>query len=168
MPQCSSVPWYAVRTRSNAEKLVATSLKARGFEQYLPLSTVRKVWSDRVIESTVPLLGGYVFCRFDSTCRSRILGTPGVSSIVGFSGVPAVIADSEIDAIKIVLRSGLSPQHCGYVQEGQRIRVLRGPLKGLEGILLKKRDLRIVISVEMLQRSLAVEVDSDCVAAICQ
>lgn len=80
--------------------------------------------------------------------------------------MPAAIADSEIEAIRIVLRSGLSPQHCGYVHEGQRIRILRGPLKGLEGVLLKKRDLRIVISIEMLQRSMSVELDSDCVAAI--
>jgi transcriptional antiterminator NusG len=159
-------PWYAIHTRSNCEKSSAALLEARGLEPYLPLYPVRKRWTDRVIENTIPLFPGYVFCRFDTARRTPILDTPGVVSIVGFGGKPAAIANDEIDAIQRVLGSGQPAEPASYLSEGQRIRVSRGPLKDIEGILIQKRSWRLVISVHMLCRSLAVDIDADCVTAI--
>ena len=158
--------WYAIRTRSNYEKIAASALKARGFEQYLPLYARRKRWSDRVVETKTPLFAGYVFCKFDVRCRSQILSTPGVASIVGYAGKPATISDSEIEAIQAVLSSGRRAEPCPYLVEGQLIQVRSGPLKGLEGILIKKLNYRMVISIQMLHRSLAVEIDPDSITPV--
>lgn len=158
--------WYAVRTRSNFERLAAKILEARGFEQYLPLQKGRKVWSDRVVETSIPLFAGYVFCKFDVGSRSPILSTPGVISIVSFAGKPAIIPCSEIEAIQTVLSCGRRAETCPYLCVGQMIQVTRGPLRGLRGILTKKLNFRIVISVHLLHRSLAVEIDPDCVTPI--
>jgi transcriptional antiterminator NusG len=165
-PPSAARYWYAIHTRANFEKIAAAHLEAKGFEQYLPLYGVRKHWSDRVIESNIPLFPGYVFCEFDATCRSRILSTPGVVSIVGFAGKPALIADPEIKAIQKALRSEQRTEPCPYLCEGQLIRVNRGPLSGLRGILIKKRNWRIVISIEILRRSVAVEIDPDTITPI--
>jgi transcription antitermination factor NusG len=119
-----------------------------------------------MIESTIPLFPGYVFCRFDAASRSPILDTPGVVSIVGFGGKPAAISETEIAAIQTVLRSGQQTEPYAYLSEGQRIRVQRGPLKDLEGILVQKRNWRLVVSVYMLCRSIAVDIDADCVVPI--
>jgi len=159
-------PWYAIRTRSNYEKLAAKNLQAKGFEQYLPLQRARKVWSDRVIETSIPLFAGYVFCKFDVGSRSPILSTPGVASIVSVAGKPAIIPSSEIEAIQTVLGSGRKTETCPYLCEGQMIQVNRGPLRGLRGILIKKLKCRLVISVLLLHRSLAVEIDLDCITPI--
>ncbi|MGB8509275.1 MAG: UpxY family transcription antiterminator [Pyrinomonadaceae bacterium] len=158
--------WYAVRTRSNYEKITANLLEAKGFEQYLPLYQVRKLWSDRVMESSLPLFPGYVFCKFDARCRTPILSTHGVVSIVSFAGQPALIADEEIKAVQAVLRSERLTEPCPYLCEGQLIRINRGPLAGLEGILVKKRNWRIVISIQILRRSVSVEVDPDSITPI--
>jgi transcription antitermination factor NusG len=158
--------WYAIRTRSNHEKTAAALLEARGFEQFLPFRRTRKLWSDRIMESSTPLFPGYVFCRFDGKCRTPILSTQGVVSIVAFAGRPAQIADAEIEAIRAALGSGQKTELYPYLREGQKIRVEKGPLRGLEGILIKRRDWRIVISVHLLRRSVAVEIDPDSVIQI--
>ncbi|MBV8552120.1 MAG: UpxY family transcription antiterminator [Acidobacteriaceae bacterium] len=155
-------PWYAIRTRSNHENLAAAVLEGKGYEYYLPKYRVRRRWTDRVVIAELPLFPGYVFCRFDARQRLPILTTPGVVSIIGFGNDPAPIAETEIAAIQTVLNSGFAAQPCPFLREGQRIRVKYGALQGLEGILLKKKaDWRLVVSVTMLQRSIAVEVDSD-------
>ncbi|MCU1265440.1 MAG: transcriptional activator RfaH [Acidobacteria bacterium] len=161
--QCS---WYAIRTRSNYEKIAARVLEARGFEHYLPLYGVRKRWSDRVVETKIPLFAGYLFCKFDVRRRWPILSTPGVASIVSYAGKPATISDLEIEAIQTVLSCGRRVEPCPYLVEGQLIQVNRGPLKGLQGILIKKLNYRIVISIQMLRRSLAVEIDPDCITPV--
>jgi transcription antitermination factor NusG len=155
-------PWYAVTTRPNHEKAASTVLQSKGYEQYLPLYRSRRQWSDRVVEMERPLFPGYVFCRFDAKQTLNVLTTPAVVSLVSFGNGPAAIADREIEAIRAVLRSGLPADPCAFVHEGQRIRVNRGSLEGVEGILMnKKNKSRIVISVIMLQRSISVEVDCD-------
>lgn len=158
--------WCAIRTRSNYEKIVATLLEAKGFEQYLPLYLRRKLWSDRVSETRVPLFSGYVFCKFDAGCRTPVLNTPGVVSIVSFAGKPALISDYEIQSIQTILRSERTPEPCPFLREGLLIRVIRGPLMGLQGILIRKQSCRLIISIQMLCRSVAVEIDSDCVAPV--
>lgn len=156
------LPWYGVRTKPNHENVTATALRNKGYEPYAPVYRSRRRWSDRVVDASLPLFPGYVFCRFDATRRLPVLTTPGVLSIVAFGKGPTPIADSEIEAIQLILSSGLAAEPCPFLQEGQRIRIVRGSLEGLEGILLKKKtDWRMVVSVTMLQRSVSVEIDHD-------
>ncbi len=155
-------PWYAVRTRSNYERMASTALATKGYQPYLPMYRARRQWSDRVVHNEMPLFPGYVFCRFDSKQRIPILSTPGVSAIVAFGTEAASIPDEEIEAVKRVLQSGLAAGSCPFVSEGQRIRIRYGPLDGLDGILLKRKpEWRLIVSVVMLQRSVSVEIDSD-------
>ena len=159
-------PWYAIHTRSNYEKITTSVLEAKGYESYLPVYQTRKRWSDRVVESSVPLFPGYVFCRFDPDATAGIISTPGVASIVGFSGKLAPIPTEEIGAVKALLNSGCAINRWPYLREGQRVQIINGVLKGLQGILVKMRTFKIVISVELLCRSVAVEIEPDYVAAI--
>jgi transcription antitermination factor NusG len=154
-------PWYGVRTRSNQEKLVAAILDSKGYEQYLPLYRRRRRWSDRVVTTEVPLFPGYVFCRFDIQRRLPVISTLGVVSIIGFGNDPEPIPDREIEAIERVLRSGAGAEPHPFLRVGQRVRVSQGALKDVEGILIRKKsDLRLVVSVSILQRSVSVEIDS--------
>ncbi len=160
-------PWYGLRTKSNCEKTASAVLGIKGYDYYLPLYRVRRRWSDRVVVTELPLLPGYIFCRLDAMCRLSILTTPGVVSIISCGKVPVPIPEIEIDAIQAILRSGNIVEPCPYLREGQRIRINRGSLEGLEGILLKKKaEWSMVISVTMLQRSVAVEIDREWITAI--
>lgn len=158
--------WYALHTRSNYEKITASYLEARGFEQFLPLCRPKKRLSGKAGDSSVSLFPGYLFCRFDGRYRSPVLGALGVVSIVAFGGKPAPIEDSEIEAIRRAIGSGRVIEPHPYLYEGQKIRVASGPLTGLEGILVKKLNWRIVISVQMLLRAVAVEIDPESVVPI--
>ncbi len=159
----SNLSWYALRTRSNCEKIVAGFLEARGIQQFLPLYRVPRRWSDRVFENWIPLFRGYLFCRFDARYRTPVVSALGVVSIVSFGGIPAPIDSGEIEAIRRALGSGQNVEPYPYLREGQKIRIKKGPLQGIEGILIQRRTWRVVISVEMLQRCVAVEVDPNSV-----
>jgi transcription antitermination factor NusG len=131
----------------------------------LPLYRSRRQWSDRVRDLELPLFAGYVFCRFVYGERTAVLNTPGVTRIVGFGGQPASIDDREISAIEAVLRSKLPVRPWPHLKPGDRVLVQRGPLRGLEGVLLREKDgLRLVIGVDLLQRSVAVELEPDMIA----
>jgi transcription antitermination factor NusG len=160
-------PWYGIRTRTNYEKLAATVLESKGYQQFLPVYRFRRRWSDRVVESEKALFPGYVFCRFDANNRLPIMTTPGVMSVIGFGNEPAPLNESEIEAVHAVMNSGLAAKPCPFLREGQRVRFRRGSLEGVEGILVKKEsEWRLVVSIEMLQRSVAVEVDREAVNAV--
>ncbi len=162
-----TLPWFGLRTKSNFEKLAVSALEAKGFESYVPLYRSRRRWSDRVVTKDLSLFPGYVFCRFDPRYRLPLLTVPGVVSIVGFGDNPAPIPDEEIEAVRRVLASSQGSEPHPFLREGQRVRVKYGSLEGIEGILLKKKsDWRLIISVNLLQRSLAVEVDRECVTPI--
>jgi transcription antitermination factor NusG len=159
--------WFAVQVRARYESLAANSLAHQGYERFLPTYRCRRRWSDRIKELELPLFPGYIFCRFDPQCRLPILKTPGFVSIVGIAKQPVPIDESELAAIRTLVSSGLSHQPWPYARIGQRVCIECGPLAGLEGILqnIKGRQ-RIVVSVSLLQRSVAVEIDSTWVAPI--
>jgi transcription antitermination factor NusG len=152
--------WYALRTKSRYENTVASHLHARGYESFLPLYKCRRRWSDRFKEIELPLFPGYVFCRFNPLNRLPILSIPGVVQVVGVGRTPIPIDESEIAAIQAAVKSGLPNQPWPFLQIGHRVRIEHGPLCGLEGILLGfKGHQRLVLSVSLLQRSVAVQLD---------
>ncbi len=162
-----SLPWFGIHTRSNQEKVTAKVLSFKGYEQYLPTYKLRKRWSDRIVETDRPLFPGYVFCRFDPKVRLPILTTPGVVSVVGFGNEPAAIDNVEIEAVQAIIESGLHAEPCPFLREGQKIRINKGSLLGLEGLLLRKKsEWRMVVSVAMLQRSISVEIDREWIEGI--
>jgi transcription antitermination factor NusG len=152
--------WFALRVRSQHEARVAAALQSKGYEELLPLYQVRRRWSDRFKEIYRPLFPGYVFCRFDVNQRLPILVTPGVMLIVGSGKIPLPVDDNEIIALQSIVKSGLRAQPWPFLQVGQQVRIDQGSLEGVEGILIgMKGPHRLVISVTLLQRSVAVEID---------
>jgi transcription antitermination factor NusG len=164
----TSLSWFALRTRSNFEQPAAAVLRNKGFEDFLPVSATRKRWSDRMKTVETPLFPGYVFCRFDVQKRLPVLTTPGIVGIVGVGKQPAPIPDQEIERVRRIATSGLAAQPWPFLRVGERILIERGPLAGIEGILLRmKGELRLVASIDLLQRSIAVEVERDWVKPVC-
>jgi len=155
--------WYAVRVRPRFEKLAADIISAKGYEEFLPLYRSRRAWSDRVKDLDLPLLPGYFFCRFNIEDRYlAILTTPGVRGIVGIGKTPVPVEDTEIETIRAVVRSGLTAKPTPYLHVGARVSINQGPLAGLEGIITcTDRAHRFVVSVGLLQRSVAVEIDRE-------
>lgn len=154
-------PWYALQVRSRYEISVARQLRGMGYEEFLPLYDCRKRWSDRVKQVQAPLFPGYLFCRFELQNRLPILKTPGVIQVVGSNRLPIPVDDDEIKAIQILATSGIPNQPCPFVRVGERVRIESGPLRGLEGVLVEiKGDRRLILSVSLLQRSVAVEMDA--------
>ena len=156
----SAFPWYAIRTKSNFSERVAVSLRDKGYDEYYPRYAVRQNWSDRVKTVFRPLFPGYVFCRFDVSKRLPILTTPGVIEIIGTGRLPVAIPDAEIEAIQRILQTGLQAEPWPYLKPGDEVSIETGPLTGVRGRLLAtKGTARLVVSITMLQRSVAVELD---------
>lgn len=153
-------PWFALQVRSCAESKAASLLRNQGYECHLPLSKSPRRWSDRIKVLEVPLFSGYLFCRFDVHNRLPILKTPGVLQIVGVGKIPIPVEESEINAIQQLGRSGLPAKPWPFVQVGEVARIEYGPLRGLAGIVVNvKSEMKLVLSVSLLQRSVAVEVE---------
>jgi len=154
-------PWYALSVRSRYEKIVATILKNQGYEWFLPLFKCRRHWSDRIKEIEAPLFPGYLFCRFDIYNRLPIVKIPGVQYVVGGTRIPTPIDTSEIEALQAVIRTNATREPWPFLQVGDRVRIEYGSLAGVEGVLLHvKGRHRLVLSVTLLQRSVAVDIDS--------
>ena len=159
-------PWYAIWVRSRHEKIVANSLAFKGFELFLPLyrSSCR---ASGPTPTQLPLLPGYVFCRFDINRPLQVLTTPGVLSVVSAGHTPLPVAEQEIAALRTVMASGRRAQPWPYLTEGQRVRIEAGPMRDLEGVLVKmKNDFTLVISVTLLQRSVGVEIARELVERV--
>lgn len=154
--------WYAVETKTRLESTVQALLANKGFEVFLPTCKVRRQWSDRIKTLECALFPGYLFSRLADGQRTLpILSTPYVRGIVGFGGRPLPVPEQEIAAVRAIVDSGLPAGPWPFLQAGQRVRITHGPLAELEGILVViKKQHRLVVSVDMLQRSVAVEVDS--------
>lgn len=140
--------------------MVAAQLEGQGFECFLPKYTTVRRWSDRAKELEQPLFPGYLFCRLDFENRRSLVMSPGVVQILGFGRKPMPLEDSQIEAIQQAVCSGLPRQPWPYLEVGERVRVDQGSLSGLEGILVSlKGHHRVILSITLLQRSIALEID---------
>ena len=156
--------WYALQIRPRFEKVASKSLKDKGYEEYLPTYTSKRYWSDRTKNIELPLFPGYAFCKFEVQKRLPILLTPGVLSIVGTGKTPVAISETEISSVQKIIASRLPCGPWPFVEVGERVSVERGPLEGLEGTVIEvKSNLRLILSLPLLQRSVAVEIDRDCI-----
>lgn len=165
--QRDPILWFALRVRGRFEKTVVTLLEQKGYESFLPLYKARHRWSDRYKELDLPLFPGYVFCRFRLMSRLPIMKTSGVLHIVGIGCKPVPVEESEISAIQQLIRAGVSAQPWPFLHIGQDICIEQGPLVGLKGkiVSLGPRH-RLVVSISLLQRSVAAEIDSDWVSPL--
>jgi len=153
------VRWYAAYTRANHEKRVAEQLGARQTEHFLPQYESVRRWKDRRMTLQLPLFPGYVFVQIALRDRLRVLQIPGVARLVGFNGIPTALPEEDIRAIRTCVSRGCQIQPHPYVQVGRRARVNAGPLQGLEGIVIRKKNgMRFVISLDLINRSVAVEI----------
>jgi transcription termination/antitermination protein NusG len=159
--------WYALRTRSRHEKIVRDQLANQGIEPLLPTVKRLSQWKDRKQEVEVPLFSGYCFVRFGSDQKLPVLKTVGVVDIVGGGKQPEPIPDEEIIAIQTLMTSVLPYDPHPYLQEGMMVEVIRGPLQGVRGILLRKEKRhRLVLGVRLIQQAAAVEIDINDVIAV--
>jgi transcriptional antiterminator NusG len=159
--------WYALQVRTRWEDSTATLLSGKGYRTFLPTVKAKERRGGRSKEIAAPLFSGYVFCQFDVVNRLPILITPGVIAVVGTGRIPIPIEDSELAAIQTVVSSGLQPEPWPYLEVGQPIRIDEGALTGLEGILVSfKGSRRIVVSVSLLKRSVALEIDRSSVGPV--
>ena len=152
--------WYAIYTRSRHEKKVAASLEEKRVEVFLPLRSVLSRWKDRRKEVQLPLFSGYLFVRILREQRLPVLQTSGVVRFVGNGDGLDPVPEEQIISIQRLMESGLRYDPYPYLKEGMQVRVVRGPLKGVEGILIDKRKKHLlVLSVDMIQQSAAMQVD---------
>ena len=159
--QITGLHWYALRTRSRHEKMVRDQLAQQGIEPLLPTVKRLSQWKDRKKEVEVPLFSGYCFVRFASDQKLPVLKTVGVVDIVGGGQRPEPIPDEEITAIQTLIASVLPYDPHPYLQEGMKVEVIRGPLQGLHGILLRKEKRhRLILGVRLIQQAAAVEIDT--------
>lgn len=160
-------PWFAIRVRSRFDKVVSENLRSRNYESFATLHRVQRRWANRNREIEIPLFPGYVFCRFDPQARLPVLTCPGVVHLVCFGDGPVPLDEAEVEAVYAALHSNLPVEACPFVQAGQRVRVEQGSLAGVEGLVVRvKNRVRLVVSITLLQRSVAVELDTDRVSVV--
>ncbi len=153
--------WFAIWTRSRQEKAVASVFEALGIAHFLPLKSEIHRWSDRNQTVTTPLFKGYLFARMNPTkdTRFRVLNTPGVAGLVGTQAGPLPVPDYEIENIRTVITQKMQYSAYSSIPIGNRVRVIRGALAGVEGTLLRAHaDSKLVLSVEMIRQSIAVSI----------
>lgn len=156
------VKWYAAYTFANHEKKAREQLELRHVESFLPLYETVRRWKDRRMRLQLPLFPGYVFVQMALPDKLKVLQAPGVVRLVGFNGLPTPLADEEIQGLKNGLTSGVLPEPHRFLTVGRRVRIKNGPLAGREGVLLRRKGLlRVVLSVELILRSVAIDVDED-------
>jgi transcription antitermination factor NusG len=157
----NAMSWYAACTSAHHEKRVAEQLAGRGVEHFLPLYESVHKWKDRNVRLRLPLFPGYVFVQLPWAERLRVLQVPGVARLVSFGDKPAPVSEAEIEALRSGLQGQIQMQPHPYLSEGNKVRVMRGPLAGMEGILLRRKgNLRLVLSLDLIMRSVAVDVNA--------
>src|SRR5258706_5090168 len=159
--------WHALYTRHQHEKPIARMLSSKGHEVFLPLYAVARRWQDRSKHLSLPLFPRYVFIRGGRDPQVQILGTPGGFNVGGWAGHPAAIPESQIESIRQMADGSRRLEPHPYPVSGDRVRVRSGTLQGLEGILVRRKNIsRLVVSLEMLGRSAAVEIDASCLEMV--
>ena len=154
----TELPWYALKVRSRSEMLAIASLDHYGFESYCPQTKTRTQYSDRVKTTLEPVFPGYLFCRFELSSKANVLASSSVERVIGFGSQPIPVPASEIDAIRRMVDEGAVA--APTPKAGDRIRVIAGVLKGLEGILVREATTNsLVVSVQLLQRFVSLSID---------
>jgi len=154
----NNYPWYVLYVKPRHEKHVSAILRGKQYEEMLPLYT--KQTRSRVSE--LPLFPGYVFCRFDANDRLPVLVVPGVVNIISVAGAPIPVAEREVEALQRMIQHGLSREAWPSVPPGSRVTISRGPMKGVEGVVIRYKNVfRVIITVTLLQRNVAVELDRE-------
>jgi len=154
--------WYAAYTRSRHEKSVADQLTRKSVETFLPLYETVRRWRNGQHRLQLPLFNGYTFVRIALRDRLHVLKVPGVVRLVGFDGMPVPLPDGEIERLRQALTTGTRAEPHPFITVGRRVRITAGPLSGNEGTLVRRRGvLRVVLSVDLIQRSILVEVDAN-------
>jgi len=152
--------WYAVSVRPRHEKVVTNHLQKQGLNYFLPIYRSVRRWKDRRKELDMVLFPGYVFVHLNLRNRLGVLRAPGVVQFVTFQGQPAAVPDSEIRALESSLSAGLRPQPHPYLRQGRKVRVKSGPLMDAEGVMIRRKErFRLVLSIDLIMRSVMVEVD---------
>lgn len=158
---CSEPRWYAVSTRSRHEKSVGELLQRKRIETFLPLYETIRRWRNGDHRVQLPLFPGYAFVHIALRDRLQVLKVPGVARLVGFNGAPTPLENEEVESLRRALATGVKASPHPYLTVGQRVRITGGPLAGCEGILIRrKRNFRVVLSIDLIQRSIVVDVDS--------
>jgi transcription antitermination factor NusG len=153
-------PWFAVQVRTRGEALVEAQLHGKAYETFLPTYLECRQYSDRIKTVDAALFPGYLFCRCDPEYWLPILKTPGVQRVVSFGDLPVPVDESEIDTIQTLVRAPGAARPWPYLKTGDRVRVEFGAFSGVEGILVSEKGTdRLVVSVTLLQRSVAVDID---------
>jgi transcription antitermination factor NusG len=151
--------WYAAYTCAQHEKRVAEQFSQRAVEHFLPLYSSVRRWKDRRVRIEMPLFPGYVFVRLALRERLRVLQVPSVVRLVGFGGLPAALPDEQVEILRAGMDGQLRAEPHPFLTVGRRVRVVHGPLAGMEGIIVrKKKQLRFVVSLELIMRSMSVEI----------
>lgn len=159
--------WYAIQVKTSWEKQAGQLLENKGYEIFVPLRKTKRKWSDRTKELEVPLFPSYIFGRFDAKHRLPILTTPAVFGIVSAGKQLLPVPDEQVDAIQKLVKSGVPILTSPFLKVGQRVVVDGGALDGQKGILTRfKNSWRVVISVDLIQQSVAVEVDREQVRVV--
>jgi transcription antitermination factor NusG len=153
--------WFALYTYANHEARVTKNLGFRAVEYFLPLFQSTRVWKDRRVKLQLPLFPGYVFVRIAVRDRVQVLQAPGSVGLVSFGGLPAILPDEQIDALKRVSADGLLAQPHPYITVGRHVRIKGGPLQGQEGILVRKKGaMRVVVSLAQISCSMIADVQA--------
>jgi transcription antitermination factor NusG len=159
--------WCALQVRYQHEFVSSRLLQEKGYNVFVPSIAIKKRWSDRWKEIETPLFSGYVFCELRYDTAGAIISTPSVIRIIGTSKAPAFIPDAEIRAIQAAVSSGYRVQASPYLEIGATVRIMSGPLAGVEGRLTRHGNQRqLILSVQLVQRSITVEIDQCSVMAL--
>lgn len=169
LPDAGAMNWYALYTCPRHERSVAHQIEQRSIDYFLPLYRSVRRWKDRRKELELALFPGYVFVRIALKDRLRVLQIPSAVRLVSFSGQPAVLPESEIEALRERLTRGSGVEPHPYLCAGRRVRVRGGPMQGLEGVIVRRKDrCRLVFSLDLIMRSVSVEVDESDVEPVAQ
>jgi|SRR5262245_14896947 len=163
----SERPWFALQTRPKNERKVERLLRQKGYECFTPTYRSRRKWSDRTVELDLPLFPGYVFSRFSPLVLGKAISTQGVTRVVGFGGTPAEVDREEVEALRLLSQSNFLREPWKYLPSGTLVLIETGPLTGARGIIgVDGNQRRLVISVTLLQRSVAIQLAEDTVISV--